>query len=307
MGGAGRVGGGGSPRNSARDMGQSRARSNVAWRELGKSGTSSWRRCVAEAEAECAIETQVWKPLLMKMRKSELVGIGQILDDPSKIAPGRTVGMALAEELLVVRTREGRTGRLKANAVQGAFERRRGQRNIVLKARQMGLTTWVAARFFLKTITQPGTLTLEVAHTQEAAEEIFRIVHRFLDWLPDGAAGGSAEDVAGECAADCVSGDGRAVPGGERGGPERGAGIDGAESALLGAGALAGRRGGDAGRAAGGDGAGGGADSGVDAAGSGRVLPRGVAEGRRDGDGAAFFPVVDGAARTGRRRWTRRA
>ena len=69
--------------------------------------------------------------------------------------------------------------------LQRAFERRRGERNIVLKARQMGLTTWAAARFFLKTITQPGTLTLEVAHTQEAAEEIFRIVHRFLDWLPE--------------------------------------------------------------------------------------------------------------------------
>jgi hypothetical protein len=54
----------------------------------------------------------------------------------------------------------------------------------VLKARQVGLTTWVAARFFLRTITHPGTLTLEVAHTQEAAEEIFRIVHRFVDWLP---------------------------------------------------------------------------------------------------------------------------
>jgi hypothetical protein len=49
----------------------------------------------------------------------------------------------------------------------------------------MGMTTWAAARFFLKTITQPGTLTLEVAHTQEAAEEIFRIVHRFVDWLPE--------------------------------------------------------------------------------------------------------------------------
>ena len=140
---------------------------------------------MAEAEAECAIETQVWKPLLMKMRKSELVGIGQILDDPSKIAPGRTVATALAEELLMVRARDGRTVSLNANAVQEEFERRRGQRNIVLKARQMGLTTWVAARFFLKTITQPGTLTLEVAQTQEAAEEIFRIVHRFVDRLPE--------------------------------------------------------------------------------------------------------------------------
>jgi hypothetical protein len=93
--------------------------------------------------------------------------------------------MTLAEKLLLVRTREGWTAPLKANAVQRTFERRRGERNIVLKARQMGLTTWAAARFFLKTITQPGTLTLQVAHTQEAAEEIFRIVHRFFDWLPE--------------------------------------------------------------------------------------------------------------------------
>jgi hypothetical protein len=93
--------------------------------------------------------------------------------------------MALAAQLLQVRMREGKTALLKANAAQRAFERRRGERNIVLKARQMGLTTWAAARFFLKTITHPGTLTLEVAHTQESAEEIFRIVHRFLDWLPE--------------------------------------------------------------------------------------------------------------------------
>src|SRR5580698_8761627 len=93
--------------------------------------------------------------------------------------------MALAEQLLLVRTRDGKPARLTANAAQRAFERRRGQRNIVLKARQMGLTTWAAARFFLKTITQPGTLTLQVAHSQESAEEIFRIVHRFLDWLPN--------------------------------------------------------------------------------------------------------------------------
>lgn len=118
--------------------------------------------------------------------RSDLELLGKTLDYRAKSLRGATVCMALAERMLMVRTREGRPGRLKANKVQQLFERRRGRRNIVLKARQMGLTTWVAARFFLKTITQPGTLTLEVAHTQEAAEEIFRIVHRFVDWLPDG-------------------------------------------------------------------------------------------------------------------------
>ena len=121
-----------------------------------------------------------------ELDREELEQLGKILDQRPASLRGRTVGMALAEQLLRVRTREGWTAPLKANAVQRAFERRRGERNIVLKARQMGLTTWAAARFFLKTITQPGTLTLEVAHTQEAAEEIFRIVHRFLDFLPEG-------------------------------------------------------------------------------------------------------------------------
>jgi hypothetical protein len=115
----------------------------------------------------------------------ELERFGEILDYRPVSLRGRTVGMALAEQLLLVRTREGWTSALKANAAQRAFERRRGERNIVLKARQMGMTTWAAARFFLKTITKRGTLTLEVAHSQEAAEEIFQIVHRFVDWLPE--------------------------------------------------------------------------------------------------------------------------
>jgi hypothetical protein len=115
----------------------------------------------------------------------ELIRFGKILDTRPSQLGGNTVAMNLAAQLLLVRTREGFTAPLKANAVQRSFERRRGQRNIVLKARQMGLTTWAAARFFLKTVTNPGTLTLEVAHTQEAAEEIFRIVHRFVDWLPE--------------------------------------------------------------------------------------------------------------------------
>jgi hypothetical protein len=115
----------------------------------------------------------------------ELEQLGKILDRRPVSLGGRTVAMELAERWLRVRTRDGKTAPLRANPAQRAFEARRGRRNIVLKARQMGLTTWAAARFFLKTITQPGTLTLEVAHTQEAAEEIFRIVHRFLDCLPE--------------------------------------------------------------------------------------------------------------------------
>jgi hypothetical protein len=119
------------------------------------------------------------------LSRQDLEELGGMLDLRPARLQGRTVGMTLAEHLLLVRTRDGRPAHLKANAAQQVFEQRRGRRNIVLKARQMGMTTWAAARFFLRTITQPGTLTLEVAHSQESAEEIFRIVHRFLDWLPE--------------------------------------------------------------------------------------------------------------------------
>ncbi len=149
---------------------------------------------VADIAEQLAIQAREWKACLdlvpEELDRDELERFGRILDQRPRILSGRTLGMMLAEKLLVVRTREGRPGKLRANATQKEFEKHRGQRNIVLKARQMGLTTWVAARFFLKTITQPGTLTLEVAHTQEAAEDIFRIVHRFLDWLPDGPRNG---------------------------------------------------------------------------------------------------------------------
>lgn len=91
----------------------------------------------------------------------------------------------LAESWLRIRNREGELVPLMMNRAQQEFERRRGRENIVLKSRQMGISTWIAGRFFLKTITRPGTLTLQIAHTQEAAEGIFRIVHRFLENLPE--------------------------------------------------------------------------------------------------------------------------
>jgi hypothetical protein len=120
----------------------------------------------------------------------ELLGLGRLLDERAPKLEGDTVGMWMARMELMVRDREGLVRPLVANAVQRAFEERRGQRNIVLKARQMGVTTWVAGRFFLKTITARGVLTVQVAHTREAAEGIFRMVQRFWECLPEEARAG---------------------------------------------------------------------------------------------------------------------
>jgi hypothetical protein len=115
----------------------------------------------------------------------ELLALGRLLDEPAETLGGETTGVFLAGALLKVRTRTGAFAPLRPNRAQREFERRRGRANIVLKARQMGISTWVAGRFFLKTVTQPGTLSMQVAHTQEAAEEIFRVVRRFHNELPE--------------------------------------------------------------------------------------------------------------------------
>ena len=110
-----------------------------------------------------------------------LMALGKRLDQRTGRGSYREV---LAASLLRIRNKRGRLVKLETNLAQREFESKCGPKNIVLKARQMGISTWVAARFFLSTITRPGTLTVQVAHTQEAAEEIFRMVHRFVENLP---------------------------------------------------------------------------------------------------------------------------
>ena len=112
-----------------------------------------------------------------------LVSLGKILD--YKARKYGTVREWLVRRLLLVRNKDGRLVALRPNRAQREFERTRGRHNIVLKARQLGISTWVAARFFINTITRPGTVTVQVAHDQNSAEEIFRIVHRFLENLPE--------------------------------------------------------------------------------------------------------------------------
>jgi hypothetical protein len=86
--------------------------------------------------------------------------------------------------LLKIRSKSGELRPFALNRAQRDLERRSLKRNIVLKARQLGVTTYVAGRFFINSITREGTLSVQVAHDQRSAEEIFRIVHRLLENLP---------------------------------------------------------------------------------------------------------------------------
>ncbi len=115
----------------------------------------------------------------------ELLELGKHFDERWGGPSEEIVIIMLARKLLRIRDRAGQERALNANPAQARFERERGRQNIVVKARQMGMTTWVAGRFFLKTITARGVLTVQVAQTREAAEGIFRMVRRFWECLPE--------------------------------------------------------------------------------------------------------------------------
>ena len=115
-----------------------------------------------------------------------LQALGWLLDERMGEESARDF---LIQHWLRIRTKDGKNELLKLNRSQREYSRDCGQRNIVLKARQVGITTYVAARFFMHTITRPGTLTVQVAHSQESAEVIFNIVKRFWENLPEALKG----------------------------------------------------------------------------------------------------------------------
>jgi len=57
-------------------------------------------------------------------------------------------------------------------------------RVIVLKARQMGISTYVAARFYKATTALPGLRTQIIGHEKPASRNLFNLVKRFHDNMP---------------------------------------------------------------------------------------------------------------------------
>jgi hypothetical protein len=98
-----------------------------------------------------------------------------------------------AEQLLKIRPKAGALAPFIMNAAQIELHRRLEEqkaktgkvRAIVLKARQMGISTLVAARFYKATISNPGLRTAIIAHEKAASRNLFSLVKRFHDFMPD--------------------------------------------------------------------------------------------------------------------------
>ncbi len=119
----------------------------------------------------------------------EYYRIGRYRNSPR----ARTWREYLMWTMLNIRDKHGHLRHLALNRAQQDLEASSSKRNIVLKARQLGITTYVAARFFINCVCREGTLSVQVAHDQRSAEEIFRIVHRLLENLPEPLRKGALE------------------------------------------------------------------------------------------------------------------
>lgn len=104
--------------------------------------------------------------------KNDLSYFAHFLRIRPKIGPPVTLTLNAAQLKLhrVIEEQRAKTGRVRV---------------IVLKARQLGVSTYVASRLYHKTINSPGLRTIIIGHEKRASTNLFQLVKRFHDHLPD--------------------------------------------------------------------------------------------------------------------------
>src|SRR6478672_562113 len=98
-----------------------------------------------------------------------------------------------AKHALQIRPKDGRPSPFVFNKAQRKLhellekqKREKGRvRAVVLKARQLGVSTYVAARMFHRTINNPGLRTIIIGHERRASSNLFQIVKRFYENMPE--------------------------------------------------------------------------------------------------------------------------
>ena len=104
-----------------------------------------------------------------------------------------------AETALKLRPKVGPLEPFKFNAAQkklhALLEDQKAKtgkvRAVILKARQLGISSYTAARFYHRTIHSPGLRTIILGHERRASSNLFQIVKRFHDNLGASAVGGN--------------------------------------------------------------------------------------------------------------------
>ena len=98
-----------------------------------------------------------------------------------------------AQDALIFRPEEGSPRKLQLNSAQkklhSLIENQKAEtgyvRVIILKARQLGISTYVGARFYHRLRHTPGYRSLIMAHRDDSAHALAEMVHRYYENDPD--------------------------------------------------------------------------------------------------------------------------
>jgi len=88
------------------------------------------------------------------------------------------------ETNLWIATKDQREIPLVFNAIQSDYYLNRTNRDLILKSRQVGITTVISALYFADCLLTSDTVSVMIAHDLESVERIFSMVHLFLRRLP---------------------------------------------------------------------------------------------------------------------------
>jgi hypothetical protein len=128
-----------------------------------------------------------------QMETDSMRWIDAVLADGEHVARLRSDLPYFAEHALKLRPKSGPLEPFILNPAQRKLheiiEQQKAKtgrvRVIVLKARQLGVSTYVAARLYQRTIHNPGVRTIIIGHERRASSNLFQIVKRFHEHSPE--------------------------------------------------------------------------------------------------------------------------
>ena len=119
--------------------------------------------------------------------------LDMLLNEGERAARLRSDLPYFAEHCLKLRPKAGSLAPFFFNPAQLELHRRIEEqkaktgrvRAIILKARQLGISTYVSARFFHRCLFEPGLRTFILGHERRASTNLFEMVKRFYEHLPE--------------------------------------------------------------------------------------------------------------------------
>lgn len=90
------------------------------------------------------------------------------------------------ENHLLIENKDRKIVRFKLNAIQAKYDDNRTNRDIILKARREGFSSYILALFLIDCLKTPNTRSVVVSHKTEATQRLLERVKRYIERFYDG-------------------------------------------------------------------------------------------------------------------------